>query len=413
MALVQKIEQIYDFACDKVSIRMNNNECHVLTSEYFWTAFPKNIKPLKQSLSNFLYSVVRLSENKKNMDIIFFDMFLRSEKGMERPQFLLFLLLRLLFQKIMDKDIINRNSLQIDPICTDLTLEVVKEILSHLHDSVDYESDDDVWNECCEQAKETGLVEYYAFMLNVIGKLSSSQSEKEYLAAIKTLSEVQITEKSSPSQIHLRGDHELESEWGVERETSFSRSPEKILTGGISSIDTRKNSFLPNDNNNNNNNNSGNNGIQDTSPQRKQPQTQIIDSQRVEECKKEMAIVYSEMEGDSALNQKIRVAMVKLVTRFIEVLISENTAGSQDPENLMIKMSQIVVRKSQNLLTCLFRSNKKGFMDLLMIKDDFGSDSIRVDQVFQKYGMMAKENESFDSEVDQLVKGVLKVAGIY
>lgn len=91
------------------------------------------------------------------------------------------------------------------------------------------------------------------------------------------------------------------------------------------------------------------------------------------------------------------------------MLVSENPGSSPDPENLIVRLNQIVVRKSQNLLTCLFKFNKKGFQDLLMLREDALGDKAQLDQLFQKYALMAKEPDAPDIDIDHLVKRILKV----
>ena len=89
--------------------------------------------------------------------------------------------------------------------------------------------------------------------------------------------------------------------------------------------------------------------------------------------------------------------------------MNENAGSSPDPESLIVRLNQIVVRKSQNLLTCLFKLNKKGFQDLLMLKEDALSDKAQLDQLFQKYALMAKDADAPDIDIDQLVKRIMKV----
>lgn len=306
MAVVLRVEEIYDCATDRISIGMVETACATYTSELFWLTFAKNPKACKQSLTNFLYSVRRLTENPLNHDLLAFDAFLRSSNLKEHCRFLLFLLLRLLFQRVMEKDILKKHVLQIDPACTDLTSEVVREIFDRLAESVYIESDEPARRKAGELLKSTGLVAYYRFMSLCLDLLASEESEREYLAAIRTLAD---SKQDSEVTLHnLSQFDRLESDGRVPRDTYTPRTPDKLLAASFSET-TRKNSLeqrsdkktAPNAN--------------AQSPRVAGNRGFAVNSTRLAESRKELAAVYAEVEPDSVLNQKVRVAMVKLATK--------------------------------------------------------------------------------------------------
>jgi ERCC4-type nuclease len=85
----------------------------------------------------------------------------------------------------------------------------------------------------------------------------------------------------------------------------------------------------------------------------------------------------------------------------------------EDPEEFqatLTKIDQVVIRKTQNMLTCLFRQNKTEFREILRLKSDQSEDYIRIEHLFAHYENVKQMQEVSDSEVDTLSKRVLKVS---
>jgi len=310
VAVVQRIEEIYDCATDRISIGMMESACTTYTSELFWLTFAKNPKACKQALTNFLYSVRRLAENPQNEDVVAFDAFLRASSGQKyRSRFLLFLLLRLLFERVMEKDILKRHVLQIDPVCTDLTAEVVREILDRLAECVYLESDAQVRDRAQELLRPTGLVAYYRFMSLCLELLAAEDSEREYLAAIRTLADAK--KDAEVTLNNLSQFDRLESDGRGFPNSHTSRTPDKLLATIVSET-TRKNSFAPLDQRSDRKTLTS---AHNNSPKVAGNRSSAVNSLRLAESRKELAAIYAEVEQDSQLNQRIRVAMVKLATK--------------------------------------------------------------------------------------------------
>lgn len=123
--------------------------------------------------------------------------------------------------------------------------------------------------------------------------------------------------------------------------------------------------------------------------------------------------VFLDAEPNSPLNRRIRSVLVALIAVFLDILI-QDTLGQPSNPNLHSKMNMIVVRKSMNLLTCIFRNSKQAVLELLRVSHAFESDKQKINAIFSDYQEMVQQADNpkvvTDERVSAFAKRILKVA---
>lgn len=454
--LVVRIEQIYDLSTSRIGAGQLNPSCAVFTQETFNAAYSGHPKACNQSLLNFLYSVSKLKQNDKNLDVQWFDSFLRETVGLNA--FCIFLLARLQFQRILEKDIVQRQLLKVDPICTELSIDLMWELLSRIERAFDgHINIGEIFAEKLEEVEKSGnpKLDYYEFMEMLIPSLTVAVSEAQSIKSVrKTYSEVPLQVSAQPlaSLDHNpRISHELPNQGGrsFESNRSLSRSRERqpqyhtlghdrsasnsgmgTSTNVSGMLAHREHSSPPDKRGPPRSSYSPQEEITQIAlkadpirapPTNTQPHpsygnrggstSRSMNSLGEHEQHDEMEI-FLEAEPSTPLNRRIRLTLVALISVFLDILI-QDTLGHSGSQGLHNKMNLIVVRKSMNLLTCIFRNSKQGVLELLRISQAFESDKAKINQIFSDYQDMVQSADNHKSvseeRVTSFAKRILKV----
>lgn len=411
-----KIEQIYDYATAQISAGAVVIDLSLFTSEFFWLSLNHNQKSFIQYLSNFLYSLSKLVQNTMNSDLIFFEYLLRlSPEG--KFELTLFLLFRQIFQQVIDREIVKGNTLRLDPNCTDIDREVVNEIVVNICKVLDLQSADfhlAVIGQCTSEK-----IEYYQ-LLRVIFENSSllgDQSAIRCIEGIVYFRDLTIKKAEEESKIMVDKPQEqlqklssTTSRLNVSHQGDLSRihrelSPPRSLT-------TRKEEYseMPHDKSW-----EGQFGKKEARVELLKEPRSVTSHQKARLAAMEgvpsqiIELIESYINAEPNLNieRRIREKLAGLVCKFVEMLVQE-----EDPDDFqatLTKIDQVVIRKTQNLLTCLFRQNKTEFKEILRLKQDQSEDNIRMEHLFAHYENIKQMEAVNESEIDTLSKRVLKV----
>lgn len=118
--------------------------------------------------------------------------------------------------------------------------------------------------------------------------------------------------------------------------------------------------------------------------------------------------IYLDLQENSNLERRVRASLANLVCKFVEILVKEQQPP--DIKEAVAKIDQVVIRKTQNLLTCLFRENKVEFREILRLKPEETEDNSRIEVLFSTYLVLKRFPHPPDSEIESLTKRVLKVS---
>lgn len=416
MTVSHRIEKIYDYATCQISAGAAVIDLSLFTSEYFWSSFNHNQRSFMQYLSNFLYSLSKLVPNTMNSDLIFFEFLLRlCPQG--KFELTLFLLFRQIFQQVIDREIVKGNILRLDPNCTDIDREVVNEIIINICKVLDLQTPDFhlAVLEHCHQEK----IEYYQLVQLIFDSshLLGDQLVQNCTDGIIYFRDLSLKKKEEETKsVKERAQDPLQKLSTTHSRLNATHTDYSINQRELTpprSIAMRQEEYSGYSNEPFTENHFGKQAIQKESFKSHQaPHSHHKSRISSMDCVPAQIIdlIASYIDAEPVLNfeRRIRENMANLVCKFVEMLVRE-----EDPEEFqatLTKIDQVVIRKTQNMLTCLFRQNKTEFREILRLKSDQSEDYIRIEHLFAHYENLKQMQEVSNSEVDTLSKRVLKVS---
>jgi hypothetical protein len=413
-----KIEQIYDYSVSQIISGAAVIDISLFTSEYFWTAFNQKQKPFVQYLSNFLYSLSKLVPNKLNQDLIFYEKLLLSASSGKRI-LLLFLLFRQIFQKVLDKGIVKGNTLRIDPNCTDIDRDLVKEIITNLA-KICHDAPQKVIDRILERCMAP-KIEYYKLIEFILdeSELLSGDKEELWREAITYFTQnMGIIEEEGVGTDDMMDDksaHRLESYHERPLGSHLTHSPQETHSmTGLRNSDQKsqhpdyQSYVMNNDGNDRTNRSKADADFNRSSPQHGAKPEELYEG--VPESIMELISNYLNIQENTNLERRVRASLANLVCKFVEIVVKEHQPP--DVVGAIAKIDQVVIRKTQNLLTCLFRENKVEFQEILRLKAHEAEDNSRIEILFSTYLLLKRMPNPPDSEIESLTKRVLKVSKI-
>jgi hypothetical protein len=418
VTLSHKVEQIYDYAVSQLISGATAVDLSLFTSEYYWTTFNQKQKPFVQAISNFLYSLSRLTPNKMNQDLIFFERLLLSGASGKR-NLLVFLLFRQIFQRVLDKSIVKGNTLRLDPNCTDIDRELITSIAHHLG-KIDPDHPTALADYLAEKCK-LPKTEYYAIARLLIDDTEVLDSHKEQLCRDALIFFSEQFSKNEQSNLESEDFHaetlvtKLESNQERQNESinpqhqfeeySITGKPQSEFKSHHADYENYR---VERENYDNHAHKKQQSGIPLSNGEHHSSKERIGDG--VPDQIVELIQIYLNLQENSGLERRIRASLANLVCKFVEILVREQQPP--DIKSAIAKIDQVVIRKTQNLLTSLFRENKNEFREILRLKPDESEDNARIDVLFDTYLLLKRFSHPPDSEIESLTKRVLKVKSL-
>jgi hypothetical protein len=372
VSIVARIEQIYNFSVERLTSSQVDCVLANFVSELFWNCYQHNTKIFHQSLLNFLYSLSKMRD--KNIDLAFFFSLVVNFRS--QAQMVLFLSLRMAFQIVMDRDILAGKVLKVDPICVDLTYEVVIEMLRKVFSTHDVSPE---LREALDALYESSpAIPYYEVMSCILSSLSDHPLEP----ALETLSSLHSWHRQSKKREEVEDRRRSESPY--KRPASKERQGTEPMLEPVSKAAAKKEHL-----------------ISKLSPALLRNRDQMTELYTV--------------EGEGELNSRIRREMIRFITKYlmsnlrlVDLLVEEQKGATTDLEGLKLKMNHIIARKCHNLLTALFKLNRETFLQVLMIKDPSPKDSHIIVNLFDIYQELVEKGHS-GGQVQELIRSLMKV----